>query len=201
MGGYGSGRHSGLPATNEVRRVDIRYLRKRGWLYSGASGSLSWSRGGKESGRVAYRIKDRMFTLNYRFCRYGDEWEPMELHVPLLTTPCRYGGQRYYFQCPNQNCRRRCELLYSYDKYFLCRKCCGYLYTSQKGDRLDRLQEAKGKIGARIFDDWDGSDGWRKKKGMHWRTFEREHSRYQSLDAAWNRTFCDIARALTGKGL
>lgn len=195
MGGYGSGRQSGLPATSEAKRVDIRYIRKQGWLYSGARGSLSWNRGGTPCGNVGYRIKGDTFTLDYRVRAYNEDWESVVLDVPLLTTPCRYGGHRYYFQCPNQHCRRRCEVLYMAARYFLCRKCCGYLYASQVKDPLDRLRIAKDKIGERIFEDYDG-EGWRKKKGLHQKTFDREYLRYQALLEQWNRQFVIMANAL-----
>jgi hypothetical protein len=198
MGGFGSGRQSGLPATSEAKRVDIRYLRKMGLMYSGRWGSLSWTRGGEPGGNVTYRIKGSTFTLDYKVREYGDEWEPVVLDVPLLTTPCRYGGHRYYFQCPNQNCRRRCEVLYSAGKYFLCRKCCGYLYSSQVSDPLDRLREAKDKIGKRIFEDYDGEWGWRKKKWLHQKTFDREYARFQVLDERWNNQFIAMSKALIG---
>ena len=61
MGGCGSGRHSGNPATSQVNRVDIRYLRKQGWLYDGARGSLSWSCRGEPAGNVGYRIDGDTF--------------------------------------------------------------------------------------------------------------------------------------------
>jgi len=195
MGGYGSGRTNGLPATSEARRVDIRYIRKQGWLYSGAQGSLNWSRGGEPSGSVTYRISNSTLTLDYNVREYNDGWEPVLLDVPLLTTPCRYGGHRYYFQCPNQNCKRRCEVLYSAGKYFLCRKCCGYLYKSQVCHPLDRLRIAKEKIGHRIFEDYDGGWGGRKKKWLHQKTFDRESRRFQALDDRWENQFEILSKA------
>lgn len=198
MGGWGSGRYGygSATTTSEARRVDIRYLRKQGWLYPGARGLLSWSCGGEPSGSVTYRIKGSMFTLDYKVRDYGGEWEPVVLSVPLLTIPCRYGGHRYYFQCPNRNCVRRCEVLYSYGKYFLCRKCCGYLYMSQVNDPLDRLRDAKDKIGYRIFEDYDGEWGLLKKKGMHQKTFDREYARFRELDESWSDQFLAISRSL-----
>jgi hypothetical protein len=184
VGGWGSGRYgSGSAATtDEVNRVDIRYLRKQGWLYPGARGSLSWSCGGEPSGNVGYSISGNTFTLDYKSRQYGEEWEPVTLHVPMVTTPCRYGGQRYYFQCRGLGCGRRCEVLYSAGKYFVCRKCAGLLYSSQKGGVIDRLIEAKHKLGKQIFDDYSDGYGWRKKKGMHQKTFDRLYAKYQAYD-------------------
>ncbi|GAG08811.1 unnamed protein product, partial [marine sediment metagenome] len=154
----------------------------QGLLRPGYQGTLSWNRGGEPTGSVGYTVTEGTLTLKYKNKAYGDDgWVPVELSVPIVKSPCRYGGRRSYFLCPNLNCQRRCELLYSVGKYFLCRKCAGYLYPSQMGGRLDQLIEAKHKIGKRIFEDYDG-DGWRKKKGMHQKTFDRQRDKYQDLD-------------------
>jgi len=198
MGGYGSGPQSSNPDTDEAKRIDIRYMRKHGLLQPGSMGSLSWMRRGTPNGYIWYTVAQDAedISLNYKVRQYDEDWQPMNYAVRLDVTPCRYGGKRQYFLCPNHHCSRRCEVLYSYGAYFVCRKCCGYLYSSQKGDKLDKLSDARHKLGARIFEDWNGSEGWRKRKRMHWRTFEREHKRYRNLEAAWNAAYRDRASAL-----
>jgi hypothetical protein len=182
MGGYGSGRHSGNPSTDAVIRVDIRFMRRQGLLCHRATGTLSWKRNGEQSGRVGYTLTEGSLTLKYKNrANWGDEWVPIELPVPIEKSPCRYGGQRWYFLCPNRHCQRRCELLYSMGRYFVCRKCTGYIYPSQMGGKLDRMIEAKHKLGRRIFEDYDGV-GWHKKKGMHQKTFDRWKGKYWDLD-------------------
>jgi hypothetical protein len=93
---------------------------------------------------------------------------------------------------------RRCEVLHCYGVYFLWRNCCGYLYLSQEGDRLDKLLEGKRRIGARIFEHWNGVDGWPKRKGVHWTIFERELRRYRDTEARWSQDFSDRAGAMLG---
>jgi len=188
MGGWGSGRYSGPSATitDQVNRVDIRFVRKQGWLYDGRFGLLSWNCRGETTGTVAYRISGNTFSLDYKVRETGGEWELVKLPVALTSIPCRYGGRRYYFLCPNQGCGRRCELLYSVGKYFVCRKCTGYIFATQTGGTLNRLIEKKHKLGRRIFEYYDG-DGWMKKKGMHWRTFDKLSRQYWALDEMLER--------------
>lgn len=50
---------------------------------------------------------------------------------------------------------------------------------------LDQLIDQKHKLGKRIFEDYDGY-GWRKRKGMHQKTFDRLHLKYQWLDIKIN---------------
>jgi hypothetical protein len=191
MGGWGSGRYRhSATTTGESKRVDIRFIRKEGWLYDGRIGVLSWTCWGEPSGTVHYYIRGDTFTLDYKAREPGGEWESIKLPVPLTTTPCQYGGNRYYFLCPGRGCGRRCEVLYSAGLYFVCRKCAGLIYDSQKGGEIDKLIEAKHKLGKRIFESYDGW-GSRKKKGMHWKTFERRYAKYQAYDRMINAAFVD----------
>ncbi len=188
MGGWGSGRYAYRTActTEAAKRVDIRWLRKEGRLCAGGLGSINWSCGGEPSGSVRYRIDGDTFTLDYIVREPGaEDWESIKLPVHLATTPCRYGGKRYYFLCPGLGCGRRCEVLYSAGLYFVCRKCAGLIYDSQKGSKLDQIIEAKHKLGERIFEHYEYGEGWGKKKGMHWKTFNRLHAKYLALENAW----------------
>lgn len=189
MGGWGSGRYRhSATTTSESKRVDIRFLRKQGWLYDGRIGSLSWTCRGEPSGNVFYSINGDTFILDYKVREPGaDEWLPIELLVPLTSIPMRYGGRRYYFICLGQGCGRRCEVLYSAGNYFVCRKCAGLIYDSQKGGELDKLIEAKHKLGERIFEYYEDGEGLGKKKGMHWKTFNRLYSKYRALENAWSQ--------------
>jgi hypothetical protein len=54
--------------------------------------------------------------------------------IPLTTTPCRYGGKRYWFICPmsrsGRYCGRRVAKIYLGDSLFACRHCYGLTYAS-----------------------------------------------------------------------
>jgi hypothetical protein len=54
--------------------------------------------------------------------------------------------------CPGHSCGRRVAVLYLGSKYFLCRRCCGLAYTSQREDRkyraLRRLLKIRQRLGA-----------------------------------------------------
>jgi hypothetical protein len=54
---------------------------------------------------------------------------------PLLTTtPCFFGGQRFWFVCPNPNCRKRVSTLFycENENRMKCRFCCQLTYESQQ---------------------------------------------------------------------
>ena len=173
MGGYGSGRwYRGLTRTTceEAKRIDIRYLRQQGLLGHNHAGTLSWNIGGEPSGNINYTMFSDQMWLRFR-CRWHDEeWEDVKQIIPLVETPCNYGGTRKWFLCPH--CNKRIAVLYLVDTYFMCRHCYQLPYASQGEDYLDRLTRKSDKISARLeADEYIEYDGYYKPKGMHWRTF------------------------------
>ena len=61
--------------------------------------------------------------------RLTGEKEDMDFKVSLTTTPCNYGGVRYWFLCPL--CGNQIGVIYSVGKYFGCRKCGNIAYLDQ----------------------------------------------------------------------
>lgn len=179
MGGPGSGnwyRWDKKTTLDETKRIDIRYMRKQGLLKPGYAGSLSWSSRGKPSGSIQFACQQDYLRLNYRYQANGDEWTPVEEFICFDRTSCNYGGERLWFLCPC--CNRRVALLCLYRARFLCRHCHKLPYSTQQESQMDRVISSKHKLGARIFEDYENGEGWRKKKGMHQKTFDRLLKRY-----------------------
>lgn len=140
MGGVGSGRYFrwGNATTIEaVKRIDIRYMRRKRLLKPGYGGSLSWTRNSEPCGDIRYSCWADRLTLDYRFRSSDADWEPVQQIVFFDRTPCRYGGERLWFLCPI--CRRRCEVLCFAGKLAACRKCYQLPYQSQCEGPVDRL--------------------------------------------------------------
>jgi hypothetical protein len=55
--------------------------------------------------------------------------------IPLTKTPCYFGGERFWFICPD--CHRRAGILYrpGYSSFFLCRHCHDLTYQSTQNRR------------------------------------------------------------------
>ena len=175
MGGSGSGywyRWNSKETTENQHRVDIRWLKKQGYLWPGNIGTVAWSCGGEQSGFIDYKMKTNCMILNYRYRLNGGEWEPVEQAIFFDRTPCNYGGYRTWFICPQ--CLKRKAVLYGAGKYFLCRHCYNLTYSSQQEDRPNRLMRAARKIRRRLGGDDNMMDFFPEKpKNMHWKTYRR----------------------------
>ena len=113
MGGSCSGnwyRWDAKTTTENQYRIDIRWLKKQGYLRPGSIGSLSWSCDGGQTGSIRYRMEVDCMILNYQHRPTGGEWEPVEQTVTFDRTPCNYGEFRTWFFCPQ--CWKRVAVLY-----------------------------------------------------------------------------------------
>jgi len=186
MGGMGSGRWyrwDTKTTCEQVNRVDIRYLRKQGFLEPFTAGSLSWNCGGEPTGSIRYQVYENNLVLIYRIREYGDEWQDVNETVWFDRTPCNYGGERKWFLCPN--CRKRVAVLYGHSVRFLCRHCYRLPYSSQQESYADRMMSKARKIRKRLGASDNILDGYYEKpKGMHWKTFDQLVQRAEDAEGA-----------------
>jgi hypothetical protein len=181
---YGSGKDT----TSGYKKIDVRFLQKKGYLQSGRCFSLSWQRNGRDAGSVSGRTTDTAVILSYRH-RRGDvgEWKQAEYPIWISHTPCHYGGQRPWLHCSARGCGRRVAIVYG-GTFFACRRCHQLAYESQRERDFERalrraqaIQERLG--GSGCVADWFPQ----KPKGMHCTTFSRLARRYLDDVSAMNR--------------
>lgn len=123
-------------------------------------GTIRWTkvRTGEETANIRYVFWPRgegwewdgELVLKYTITRpqYGGEDEVTEVDygIDLETTPCNFGGERWWFRCPlvksGTPCERRCFKLYCPPggDYFGCRECYDLTYRSaQTAHEFDTL--------------------------------------------------------------
>lgn len=106
--------------------------------------------------------------------------------------PCRFGGKRYYFECP-RTCRR-CEALFCVGGVFASRQFHRLTYASQSEDALGRMHRARGKAEARAL----GTDGNPRPRGAN---RERLVDRWEAYENATDAILWGwIARRFGGLG-
>lgn len=89
------------------------------WLHSEPSGNL-------------------YLQLSYVITDCSTDIKPLDYSIELTSTPCNYGGTRYWFICPllinDRTCGKRVGKLYLPERgeYFGCRACYNLTYKSCK---------------------------------------------------------------------
>ena len=125
--------------TDETFSLSVTGLKRLGFFigYTSKSVIIKGSHVGQAEIRITTDVWDSNNWMNLRYgIKSGRYTEPMDYVVPLTTTPCNYGGKRYWFLC---SCGRRCGVLYLQGKHFTCRLCNQLAYRSQSRNRKWRM--------------------------------------------------------------
>ena len=159
--------------------VSISFLKKQGYLSEpcSMSGSIFWKNSfGEETSSIGIFVStldnDNYVRFQYTSTdRNTEEKTKHDYKVQLTTTPCNYGGVRYWFICPlSRNgvyCRRRVAKLYKAPGavYFGCRHCYNLSYESRNESRLGRF----GNIGYNIVAERKIEELYSQIKRWTWR--------------------------------
>jgi hypothetical protein len=183
---WGAGRPGWHVKAEHCRRIDARRWQREGILQPGRGGGWAWTDAetGKQTASVGYSTEFGFVVLNYTM---GDRL--MSQRVPILATPCHFGGHRHWFACPN--CARRVAVLFLRANGFFCRRCNRVVYGSQSDDALGRAWRKQSKIESRL------DEHWQRPKGMHQTTYAKltatimdcEELRDAALVMAFGRLF------------
>ena len=102
----------------EATKLSIFKLKEFGLLCGFASSTLTWTRkiSGRESS-IGILVDTEYAEVNYTITdRNTGEKRDYDYRISLTTTPCNYGGVRYWFICPlmvnGVYCGRRTGTLY-----------------------------------------------------------------------------------------
>ncbi len=135
---YGYGEKTELDG---MLKVDAAALNKWGYFAGFRSGSLSWTHTGSGQKSSISISVDTMSNYPHARLWYTvtDSWSgekrDKDYKVELDTTPCYFGGKRWWFICPlvvnGSSCGRRARTLYKGGDYFGCRVCQRLCYSAQ----------------------------------------------------------------------
>lgn len=203
MGGYGSGRYGGRPTADASLRLDLAWMIRTGRAREGAwlSGSLSWNRGGKPSGSIAYQAimqepGNERLELFYTRGK-GDDAEQVKQTVRLCFTRPNYGGKRWWMICPYRGIRVGKLYLPPGGDRFASRQAWRLGYHIQRVGRYDRASERLFRLQRKLGGDQGLGAFPCRPKGMWQRTWERHLERYWELEEAAQAEFAiGMARIL-----
>lgn len=114
-------------------KIDMKNFARDVDLTSPSTGYTSWkSNLGKED-RVGWQVNpEHSVRLIYTITKASGEKKSFDYEVLIETTPCHYGGERWWFLCPV--CFRRCRIIYQPpgQSIFACRICHDLSYRSRQ---------------------------------------------------------------------
>lgn len=135
---------------DDAKKISTSFLKKYGYFHGWKSGTITWTRSGawgEHKSSVGIEVStlegDGYLRIEYTQTEQGGEKKSFDYKIPLTTTPCPYGGERYWFTCPwyknGVYCGRRVGTLYKDGDYFACRHCYELTYSSQKVNRRYKM--------------------------------------------------------------
>lgn len=138
------------------KKIEIWWLmrdikKKGGYKYT----TISWGEngsGGSVSVQVSVCNEEKYVMFIYtQTDNHTQEKKDFQYKVPVITTPCHYGGIRYWFKCQlsvgGVYCGRRVGVLYKDGDWFGCRHCYNLTYASRNVNRRYYLSSV-----FRVFD-------------------------------------------------
>jgi len=133
---------------NFIPHLDILALQRAGVFNTGplTRWTMNIHHGDTAMGAISFWLDNSsdirylrfQYTIADRF--HGDKIS-LNYQIPVVSTSCYLGGNRWWFICPlesnGKNCGRRCRILYlPYGaKYFGCRECYGLTYECRQAHR------------------------------------------------------------------
>jgi hypothetical protein len=135
----------------DCRSVSISFLKKGDYFCGYRSGGIVWKNHyGEEISSIGVAVStmdgDNYVQFQYTTTnRNTGEKTKYDYKVRLTTTPCNFGGIRYWFICPlSKNgiyCGRKVAKLYKAPgaDYFGCRHCYNLSYESRNETRRGRI--------------------------------------------------------------
>lgn len=176
-------------------RLSTRFLKKHGYLEDGwRYGGIKWTYGlsGNESSigfttNIGGDEGDYIKLQYTHTSSWTGEKSSMDYRVELTTTPCNYGGKRYWFICPlsknGRYCGRRVGVLFSIGKWYGCRHCGDICYAAQLEGGSFRVGSVTEPVVEKAYNDIKRF----YYKGKPTRRYKRYLRLREKMDYSWAR--------------
>lgn len=161
--------YSDRKTVEECKDIDVFWLKRHDYFCGFKRGGIEWKNALVEViGSMGIEVSvlgEKYVRLSYtQTNNFTSEKIELDYKIELVTTPCNFGGFRYWFICPlvveGKPCKRIVGKLYlpPSAKYFGCRHCYNLTYKCQKehDKRVDVLKKNPELI-QKILDDDNAS--------------------------------------------
>ncbi|MGA2910488.1 MAG: hypothetical protein ABSE04_01665 [Candidatus Microgenomates bacterium] len=196
MGRYRGG---GKLEADSLKKIDLSWLKKQCSLKGYISGSMTWRRNSSDKGSsISFLLwtapPDPYLKISYTRTNRDETKTDFDYKIPLTTTPCHFGGLRYWFICPwyknGVYCGRRVGKIYLGRDYFACRHCYSLTYASRK---LSGFWKSMGNvIGTNDLDEQRSSMRVTHYAGKPTKRFQRWAKRYTRADRQMERALVGL---------
>jgi hypothetical protein len=123
------------PEADSLKKISVFALKKAGFFDGGyRTGTSKWTGGFlNEEFSVGISVftgkEENYIRLYYSQVGQDGNKQNFDYQISLTTTPCYFGGKRYWFVCIF--CSRQVGTLYKGEYYFACRHCYNLTYESR----------------------------------------------------------------------
>jgi hypothetical protein len=179
MGGYNSGRQTGRPTVESGFRLDINRLIRCRDIRPGArvAGILTWTNTdtGERVASISYEANLTDPVAAWFRLQYKVNGTLKDYRVNLDTTPCQFGGVRWWWRCPLHGRRAAKLYLPPGATTFACRQSYQAAYRSQRETPLARSHARQRQLYEKLRGEYRYFEDPppRRPKGMHHATYER----------------------------
>ena len=147
--------YSSRKTVEETKSISTVYLNENNLLKRGLRNmTITWTggwRAGEESIGLQVLMLENDEYVRFQYTQtddYTGKASKLDYKVRLVSTPCNFGGYRWWFICPlvsdGNACGRRVAVLYrGGKKYFGCRHCYNLTYECQR-QRYEKYFEELG---------------------------------------------------------
>ncbi len=102
-----------------LRKIEMQWLKKQSFLDHWKSGVITWTSHWGDMNSISFTSSpdEKLVTFHYEqsYLDTGEK-KTIDYQARLTTTPCNFGGERFWFICPLQMsgipCGRRVAVLY-----------------------------------------------------------------------------------------
>jgi hypothetical protein len=147
-------------------------------------GTWRWSAYGETLATIGYRVEIISASVARLSLDFKVNGSPVVQTIWLERRPCRFGGGRWYAQCPVSG--RTASKLYlpNGGQSFLSRQAYRLSYQSQRECAIGRSATRRHKLAARL--NLGDPEMPIKPRWMHWATFDRAVAQLLYLDRLWS---------------
>lgn len=115
------------PESDKLPYLSIVYMQQQGVITDDTQSAITTEWGQTRSSKVSVLVSlkaDRLMMISFDI-----NSSTKQQRVSLCTTPCNYGGIRWWFKCPF--CYKRVGKLFLYGDQYACRHCHDLTYKSR----------------------------------------------------------------------